>query len=115
MDSFEYDYQINVAFNKKPAQFLIFTSNPRKLTYNRQTSTCADVSKFTGCYPYGAAGCTEAPSSYLEGLSWEDHDLLRIQGLSMCYFTVWLLFSPGEVTSDNVKLFGPSKDGPGTV
>lgn len=33
----------------------------------------------------------------------------------MCYFTVSLLFSPGEVTSDSDKLFGPSKDGPGTV
>lgn len=37
MACFEYDYQINVAFNKKPVRFLIFTWNPRKLTYNRQT------------------------------------------------------------------------------
>jgi hypothetical protein len=30
MACFEYDYQINVAFNKKPIRFLIFTSNPAK-------------------------------------------------------------------------------------
>jgi len=99
--------------NNKPELISRIYAKPLKSNLQQQqpSTTSVHVSRFN-TYLFTLRGLRTAAkrrqgSCYLQGPSWVD--------LSICFLTVWLLFSGGRLTSDNGKLLGPSTDGPDTT
>ena len=74
-------------FDKKPKDFSYLHQTRGNLIYNRHPFI-----HMGRCFQVYRLFTKETPNSYLPELSWGDHDLLSTRGLSMCCFTVWLLF-----------------------